>query len=248
MKDARDWVAHLEAHLPLALSGEDPEGVHQVRVAGRRLRAYLDLLGFRVLKDDLRFLVRQAGRVRDLEVALGRPLPEGFREHLRAELSEARRSLVALLRSPWMGALLRALRHLPPLEQKRARGRLARLEGRLKGLWRDLKEAASPEGLHAYRRMLRRVRYAKEFLGLPARREKALQEVLGEFNDLEVLWRLLVAYVQSRRDEETTPFMREVEGMRLLAFSRALEELGLRPPPRPGPRGEAPSVPGSRGM
>jgi CHAD domain-containing protein len=49
MKDARDWVAHL----PLALSGEDPEGVHQVRVAGRRLRAYLDLLGFRVLKDDL---------------------------------------------------------------------------------------------------------------------------------------------------------------------------------------------------
>jgi CHAD domain-containing protein len=45
MKDARDWVAHLGAHLPLALSGEDPEGVHQVRVAGRRLRAYLDLLG-----------------------------------------------------------------------------------------------------------------------------------------------------------------------------------------------------------
>jgi CHAD domain-containing protein len=119
-------VAHLEAHLPLALSGEDPEGVHQVRVAGRRLRAYLDLLGFRVLKDDLRFLVRQAGRVRDLEVALGGPLPQGFRGHLRAELAEARRSLVALLRSPWMGALLRALRHLPPLDKGRARKRLRR--------------------------------------------------------------------------------------------------------------------------
>jgi hypothetical protein len=132
MKDARDWVAHLEAHLPLALSGEDPEGVHQVRVAGRRLRAYLELLGFRVLKDDLRFLVRQAGRVRDLEVALGRPLPEGFREHLRAELAEARRSLVALLRSPWMGTLLRALRHLPPW----TKGRLGSGLGACRSAWR----------------------------------------------------------------------------------------------------------------
>ena len=227
MKDARDWVAHLEAHLPLALSGEDPEGVHQVRVAGRRLRAYLELLGHRILRDDLRFLVRQAGRVRDLEVALGGPLPEGFREHLRAELSEARRSLVALLRSLWMGALLRALRHLPPLDKGRARKRLRRLQECLEARFLELRAEPSLERLHAYRRALRRVRYAKEFLGLSTKRERALQEVLGEFNDLEVLWRLLVAYVQSRRDEETTPFMREVEGMRLLAFSRALEELGL---------------------
>ncbi len=227
MREAEAWVAHLEAHLPLALSGEDPEGVHQVRVAGRRLRVYLELLGLRVLKDDLRFLLRQAGRVRDLEVALGWALPQGVRGQLEAELKGAREALSGLLLSPWMGGLLRALRHLPPLDQKRARGRLARLEGRLKGLWRDLKEEASPEGLHAYRRMLRRVRYAKEFLGLPARREKALQEVLGELNDLEVLWRLLLTYPQSPADEETVRFLEEMERARLQAFSRALEELGL---------------------
>ena len=248
MRDARDWVAHLEAHLPLALSGEDPEGVHQVRVAGRRLWAYLELLGHRILRDDLRFLVRQAGRVRDLEVALGWALPQGVRGQLEAELKEAREALSGLLLSPWMGALLRSLRHLPPLDKGQARKRLKRLQERLEARFLELRAEPSLERLHAYRRALRRVRYAKEFLGLPARRERALQEVLGEFNDLEVLWRLLVAYVQSRRDEETTPFMREVEGMRLLAFSRALEELGLRLPPRPGPRGEAPSVPGSRGM
>ncbi|RTG96869.1 CHAD domain-containing protein [Thermus scotoductus] len=229
MKDARDWVAHLEAHLPLALSGEDPEGVHQVRVAGRRLRAYLDLLGFRVLKDDLCFLVRQAGRVRDLEVALGGPLPEGFREHLRAELSEARRSLVALLRSPWMGVLLRALRHLPPLSKGQARKRLKRLQGRLEARFLELRAEPSLERLHAFRRALRRVRYAKEFLGLSAKRERALQEVLGEVNDLRVLKGLLQAYLVIREDPEAQRYLGEVERVLEAASKRALQGLGLAP-------------------
>jgi CHAD domain-containing protein len=232
MKDARDWVAHLEAHLPLALSGEDPEGVHQVRVAGRRLRAYLDLLGFRVLKDDLRFLVRQAGRVRDLEVALGGPLPEGFREHLRAELSEARRSLVALLRSPWMGALLRALRHLPPLDKGQARKRLRRLQERLEARFLELRAEPSLERLHAYRRALRRVRYAKEFLGLSTKRERALQEVLGEVNDLGVLKDLLLAYLHRREDPEARSYLEGLESALEAATRRALEGLGLGSIPR----------------
>jgi CHAD domain-containing protein len=232
MKDARDWVAHLEAHLPLALSGEDPKGVHQVRVAGRRLRAYLDLLGFGVLKDDLRFLVRQAGRVRDLEVALGRPLPEGFREHLRAELSEARRSLVALLRSPWMGALLRALRHLPPLDKGQARKRLRRLQERLEARFLELRAEPSLERLHAFRRVLRRVRYAKEFLGLSTKREKALQEVLGEVNDLRVLKDLLLAYLHRREDPEARSYLEGLESALEAATRRALEGLGLGSIPR----------------
>ena len=231
MKGAQAWLAHLEAHLPLALSGEDPEGVHQVRVAGRRLRAYLDLLGFRVLKDDLRFLVRQAGRVRDLEVALGKDLPQGFREHLEAELGEARRSLVTLLRSPWVGALLRALRHLPPLDEKRAGKRLKRLEARLEERRARLEAQPTLENLHAFRRALRRVRYAKEFLGLSSKREKALQEVLGEVNDLKVLKDLLEAYLHGREDLEARSYLEGLEGALEEARRRVLEELGLRSVP-----------------
>ena len=232
MRDARDWVAHLEAHLPLALSGEDPEGVHQVRVAGRRLWAYLELLGHRILRDDLRFLVRQAGRVRDLEVALGWALPQGVRGQLEAELKEAREALSGLLLSPWMGALLRSLRHLPPLDKGQARKRLKRLQERLEARFLELRAEPSLERLHAFRRALRRVRYAKEFLGLPARRERALQEVLGEVNDLRVLKDLLLAYLHRREDPEARSYLEGLEGALEAATRRALEGLGLGSIPR----------------
>ncbi|BDG20277.1 hypothetical protein TthSNM11_24800 (plasmid) [Thermus thermophilus] len=227
MRGPAPLLDHLLRHLPLALSGEDPEGVHQVRVAGRRLGVYLYLLGFRVLRDDLRLLVRGAGRVRDLEVALSRPLPEGFGAHLREELRLARRELEALLRSPWLEALVRALRVLPPLHRGRARERLARLEARLGERFRELSRNPGPEALHAYRRALRRVRYAKELLGLPAKGEKRLQEVLGAFGDLEVLRHLLLAYLAGKQDLEAQAFLREVEGEREEAWRRALRALDL---------------------
>lgn len=220
-------VAHLRRHLSLALSGADPEGVHQVRVAGRRLGVYLHLLGLRVLRDDLRRLVRAAGRVRDLEVALERPLPAGFRAHLEAERQRAREALLPLLRSPWLEALLRALEALPPLKGERGRKRLARLEKRLSARLRALAQDPTPEALHAYRRALRRVRYAKELLGLPAKREKALQEALGAFNDAYVLEGLLRAYLEGREDPEARRYLEAIQKEREQAWERALEALGL---------------------
>ncbi|MFN4232314.1 CHAD domain-containing protein [Thermus sp.] len=203
MRDARAWTEHLRAHIPLALSGEDPEGVHQVRVAARRLRAYLDLLGFRVLQDDLKRLLRGTGRVRDLEVALAKEtLPEGFRDFLERELKKARARLPDLLASPWTEALLRALAALPPLGERTATRGLSRLAKRLQKRFRDLRENPSPEALHAYRRALRRLRYAKEFLGLSTREEKKLQEELGSFQDGMVLLGLLREYLLEVSDEE----------------------------------------------
>ncbi len=227
MKGPGPLLDHLLRHLPLALSGEDPEGVHQVRVAGRRLEVYLYLLGFRVLRDDLRRLVRGAGRVRDLEVALSRPLPEGFSAFLREELRRARGELAGLLASPWLEALVRALGVLPPLDRGRARKRLARLEARLGERFRELSRNPGPEALHAYRRALRRVRYAKEFLGAPTRWEKAAQEALGAFGDLEVLRGLLLAYLGGGQDLEARRFLAEVERAREEAWRRALEALDL---------------------
>lgn len=231
MRDARAWVDHLRAHLPVALSGEDPEGVHQVRVAGRRLRVYLDLLGWRVLRDDLRRLVQGAGRVRDLEVALSLPgeLPPGLRGFLEGELRLARGVLPALLASPWAEALLRALVALPPLEDKRAREVLGRLEAQAHRRWRVLAREPTPEALHAYRRALRRVRYAKEFLGLPAKREKALQEALGGLQDLEVLLGFCSAYLSQTQDLEAEAYRRFLEAEREKRLAEVLKDLGLKP-------------------
>lgn len=244
MKDARAWVEHLRAHIPLALAGEDPEGVHQVRVAGRRLRVYLDLLGWRVLQDDLRRLVRGAGRVRDLEVALGTPLwlspqggpqeggegpglPQGFRRFLEAELRLARQALPALLASLWMEALLRALSVLPPLDKGVAAKNLKRLVARAEARLAALRREPSLEALHAYRRALRRVRYAKEFLELPTKRERALQEVLGRLQDLEVLLGLLAAYLAQTPDPEAAALRERLEAKRQKGLAEVWAHLGL---------------------
>ncbi|WP_105317316.1 CHAD domain-containing protein [Thermus tenuipuniceus] len=229
MRDARAWVEHLRAHLPVALSGKDPEGVHQVRVAGRRLRVYLDLLGWRVLRDDLRRLVQGAGRVRDLEVVLAGPwaLPQGFRRFLEGELHLAREALSPLLASPWTAALLGALEVLPPLEEGQALRALGRLEAKAKRRWKALSLNPSPEALHAYRRALRRVRYAKEFLGLPSRREKILQEALGNLQDLEVLLGLLEAFLSQGADREVLALKEALLVEREKNMAEALERLGL---------------------
>lgn len=77
----RNCLAQLEANAPVAREGQDPEGLHQARVALRRLRA-----AFKVFKPalpaerrvsfakDLRWLQKQLGAARDLDVFLGEML------------------------------------------------------------------------------------------------------------------------------------------------------------------------------
>jgi CHAD domain-containing protein len=69
----------LLATVPAARAGADPEGVHQLRVAVVHLRVWLDMGGWRVLHDDLRWLRAIAARVRDLDVQLaGGGLPSAY--------------------------------------------------------------------------------------------------------------------------------------------------------------------------
>ena len=71
----RSCFAHLEANDPIARSGMDPEGIHQARVAIRRLRAAFKVFK-PVLPDDrrkrfaaeFRWLQKQLGDARDLDV------------------------------------------------------------------------------------------------------------------------------------------------------------------------------------
>ncbi|TMK66754.1 MAG: CHAD domain-containing protein [Actinobacteria bacterium] len=68
-------VAQLILHDPGTRTGEDPEDVHKARVATRRLRSHLrtfrshlDQRWASALQDDLRWLGRAFGQVRDVEV------------------------------------------------------------------------------------------------------------------------------------------------------------------------------------
>jgi CHAD domain-containing protein len=68
-------VSRLIGADPVARRGEDPEGVHQARVATRRLRSHLGTFGDVLregptarLRKDLRWLGRSLGTVRDLDV------------------------------------------------------------------------------------------------------------------------------------------------------------------------------------
>lgn len=180
------WVLHLEEHLAIAKTGQDPEGVHQVRVAGRRLRAWLELAGYRVLQDDLRWLVGAAGPVRDLEVMLQEALPVGFTRWLKQQWHQSRQALLPVLEHPRLAALLRALQHLPALETGPAKTQLERFEQRVLQRARIWKQRQEIEDMHALRRALRRLRFAREFLQEPTKDLVQLQEALGQVNDLAV--------------------------------------------------------------
>ncbi|RIH86636.1 CHAD domain protein [Meiothermus luteus] len=180
------WLQHLRQHLPIARAGQDPEGVHQVRVAGRRLRVWLRLAGMRTLDDDLAWLVRSAGEVRDLEVLLQTEFPQAFREWAQSRLNTAREKLLPVLESKRLEGLLQALSLLPPLGIADAEPRLGRFFAQVErraALWSQEERF---DVLHALRRALRRLRYALEWLGQESRAVKSLQESFGQVGDLHL--------------------------------------------------------------
>lgn len=189
------WLQHLLEHLPIAREGQDPEGVHQVRVAVRRLRVWLRLAGMRVLEDDLAWLVRAAGQVRDLEVLLQHPnLPIAFQKWARVRLEEARTGFIPVLDSPRLVGLLQALSTLPALDGKAAEARLKRFLQQVERRAEEWRTKSSIESLHTLRRALRRLRYAREWLGQDSDTVKTLQEIFGQVGDLSFILNYLVAF------------------------------------------------------
>lgn len=209
------WLSHLERHVPVALLGEDPEGIHQVRVAGRRLRVWLELGGSRVLVDDLRWLVRALSTVRDLDVMRREAAfveGEPFSKWLAMKHAGARAEARAVLTSPRLTGILRAFRALPPLDHGRAmrhRHQIDRqVSSRVHGLASPghLANRASGERLrgaieevHRTRRALRRLRYANDWLEEEAQLLKHLQEALGATCDVAALRRWVDEFGHSQK-------------------------------------------------
>lgn len=188
----RIQLARILAHDPGARTGDEAEDVHQMRVATRRLRAFLRGSGG-LVDGDWADGVRAAasgvadalGAVRDLDVLIARvredlaELEPGERRDarpllriLQRERSAARRRLLAALGDSSYFELLDRLETGPP--QHVAAESDPTLHDLWRGEWRKLRKAfallgpESPaEELHAARLKVKRARYAAE-LGLPA--------------------------------------------------------------------------------
>jgi CHAD domain-containing protein len=187
----RSQAAELRRHQKAAKRGTDPEAVHQMRVATRRLRAACRALEGHVVipagdRDRLRWLARRLGAVRDLDVILelleGERLPPAAREErarlarlvrkLRARRRKAHRRLARALAKPRYRRLLEGLDatakapRLAGVEEAVAARVLAEVGERLAGAIARSPgmTVAAPDAqqLHALRIDFKRLRYALE--------------------------------------------------------------------------------------
>jgi CHAD domain-containing protein len=209
----RRQYTELLAHDPGTRLGSDPEDLHQLRVATRRLRAFLragrplvDRDWADGLRDELAWLGGSLGPVRDLDVLI---------EHLRADVEslddedrEAASTLLGELTKERRTArrrLLRALgsdRYLQLLDRVEAAAEpplTAEADTGLRDIWQGehkrlrktvdaLPAEPADDELHEVRIKVKRARYAGELAGLDAyvKAAKRLQDVLGQHQDAVV--------------------------------------------------------------
>jgi CHAD domain-containing protein len=189
--------------------GADPEELHKQRVATRRLRSLLRSTRAQLadpdraqrLRDELRWLGRLLGEVRDRDVLIAYLVEElgtieeagafsAILELLDAEREEARKDVLAAFDSPRYRHLVAELEWPPALRDGErlataAAADYGRLRKAVKGLGREPKD----EDLHRVRIRAKRARYAAEAVGGESRfvaRAKDVQDVLGEHQDAVV--------------------------------------------------------------
>src|SRR5262245_59919815 len=144
-------VQHIEGNRHGALAGADPEYLHQIRVALRRMRTALEVFADAVpkeaaspLRDELRWLARALGRARDWDVFIAatlkpalsqRPRRRGLRALRAASESlgaEAHRAAQRVLESRRYYGVMRALRALGYAEGQASAGTLRALPMRVR--------------------------------------------------------------------------------------------------------------------
>jgi CHAD domain-containing protein len=181
------WLRHLERHVPVARAGVDPEGVHQMRVAIARLRVWLALGGWRVLDDDLRWLRDRIARIRDLDVQLGHRPPPSWAATLRRRHDRARHELLGTLGHPRVSSMLAGLSCLPPVPILRARRRIPPMARRVLARARAARRRGYDlPSLHRLRCIVRRLRFALEWIGAETADLVRVQDALGEACDLSI--------------------------------------------------------------
>jgi triphosphatase len=128
MANLRRYLEFWHLHEPGARLGDDPEELHDLRVAGRRIMAILQQFQsflpptFLTIRTTLKTVLSALGHARDLDVALSelqtfsRKLPksdrvglEPLKQHLVSERGRARARMVSVLDSIWVQRNLQEL-------------------------------------------------------------------------------------------------------------------------------------------
>ena len=197
----------LLAHDPGTRRGDDPEDLHQLRVATRRLRAFLRVARPLVdsdwstsLRAELGWLGGHLGPARDLDVMLGRLRAEvealggdsediaGLLESLEEERSAAYRDVLEVLGGDRYFALLDRLEatSAPPLtgDETTLAAIFHREAKRMRRTIAALGEDPEDDALHASRIAVKRARYAADLsaheLGRPGERFVAVAKQLQD--------------------------------------------------------------------
>lgn len=178
----------LRKHLPAAVAGEDA-GVHQARVATRRLREAVPVLAARLhgskagkARKKIRKLTRALGSVRELDVTLHvveeliqiehlpRPALEAVRRHVIEERDRRREVMLDRLEAVNTQKLVRRLESLAgALDESRTEGwrealsaRVTKRAARLDGAVLKAGQLYDPERLHRVRIAAKTLRYGLE--------------------------------------------------------------------------------------
>lgn len=236
--------------------GDDPEFIHQARVAVRRMRSairlFRDQVAFpRRLATELRWIGRELGRARDWDVIVLHTLPAfaplstpasnalhaaaaqrrtKSRQRMRASLASARFTILALQLARWA--------ETPAVETITLRAFASKALSRA---YRRLLKAArffavlSAGQQHRVRILAKRLRYALDLLACAfargateelSKKLSALQDVLGELNDISVAQEILAELApKSTKLEPTLSALAQRRQTVALTSEAALVEL-----------------------
>jgi inorganic triphosphatase YgiF len=209
---AMSCLEHLQQNHSGALTSDDPEYIHQMRVATRRLRAVLRLFSpvlpehlAEPLREPLSALMEQLGRARDLDVLLteianpvlaalpNEPRLPALASDITNRRYVARAQAIAMLAAPDYGrTLLGALEalHARTTGEQATVTLLGFASRRLKRLHKKMRRLAlaanigDPASLHALRIGVKRLRYGLEFFS-PLAAGPAVYRVLKELAALQ---------------------------------------------------------------
>jgi CHAD domain-containing protein len=248
-----DLLDTLEANVDGTLRDIDTEFLHDLRVAVRRTRSALKLLGDQVPVDiteaaaEFKWLGDVTTPVRDLDVhllELGEDAGdlEPLRVHLARVRARERRVLSRELRSERFAALttewrktLTALRDAKPprtatTAREAASTTIAAARAKLLKKGAKITPESPPEDLHDLRKRGKELRYALEFFapvypaGTSLTELKRLQEVLGEFQDTQVQIDEISAQAEAMLADRAHP----VPASALLAMGEVIGDLRRR--------------------